>query len=192
MLVTLSVPVLVKVLAMPRTELVPSVSVLALLIVTLYKLAVPDNVPDAAMVVVPAVSVKEPVSATVKLDDNEILLAVDIVPVMFKALKAIVPLPEIVFEVPLMVTVLLLAVKVPFTVKFPEIVSALLRVTDPLTLRLHNFNPLPDIVFAAPVIVSVPPALCVNTPDPEVARLPATLIAVDPEPVIPDAEKVSA
>ena len=84
-----------------------------------------------------------------------------------------VPAPLIVLELPLFVTVPALAVIEPATERFPATVKKEVVVIVPLTARSDNIIPVPLMVFAAPDIVVVPPATCVNWPGPDVNRFPA-------------------
>ena len=112
---------------------------------------------------------------------------------MLKALKVMVPVPPavIVFEAPLNVMVPADAVKeqAVLTVKSPEIEILLLAVIVPAITQLWSCKPFPVIVLLLPVMVKVAPEPCVNVPVAEVDKLPATLILVDPDPVIPVPEK---
>ena len=76
------------------------------------------------------------------------------------------------------------AKKLPDTLILPLMVNVLLVVTVPDTVRLSNKIPVPLIVLPAPVRVSVPPVLWVNTPGPVVERFPAILIAADEEVIL--------
>ena len=77
-------------------------------------------------------------------------------------------------EAPFIVIVPALAVKEPETAKLPETIKVLAVVIVPLTARFDKIIFAPVIVFEAPVIVTVPPILCVNCPAPVVNKLPAT------------------
>ena len=83
------------------------------------------------------------------------------------------PAPVIVLELPLIVTVPALAVIEPETERFPATVKDVVVLIVPLTVRSDNIIPVPLIVFAAPDIIVVPPATCVNWPGPDVNRFPA-------------------
>ena len=70
LVVTLSVPLFVNTPAMPKIAPVPMRKVLPPFIVTLYKLAVPDKLQVALIVVVPAEAVKDPERATDMFEDT--------------------------------------------------------------------------------------------------------------------------
>jgi hypothetical protein len=124
------------------------------LIITLYKLAVPLNEDVPVKVAVPAEARKLPI--TLREDPIEKLVFVLIEPETDKTLNAIVPVPEIVFDIPLMVMVP--PDKDPLTDKLPVIFIELEVVTEPLTVKLDIEMPGPVIVLVLPLIVSVPPA----------------------------------
>lgn len=75
-----------------------------------------------------------------------------------------------------------------FTVTFPVMITSAIEDTVPETIRLLKVIPVPEMVFEAPDIVTVPPLLCVKVPTPDVERLPDTdivvAVAVIPEPLI--------
>jgi hypothetical protein len=186
--VTLSVPAdMVRTLAMPSTALVESLSSVPLS-VTLYRLAVP-------------LSVELPVNVATEADDDEkvpltfnaeLILKLTVVvtePLMVNALNDLVPLPEMVFDVPLMVIVPLLADKEPATERFPVTVKDDEVLMLPDNVRLSNTMLLPEIDFELPLMVTVPEGVCVNAPDPVVLRLPAIFNAETVE-VIPEAVMV--
>ena len=158
--VTFKIPaVMVKTLAIPKTALVDKLSVVPL-IVTLYKLAVPFKLEEPVKVAVPVVAVKLPLTSNEFEIENEAVA--DKVPEAAKAKKPMVPAPVIVLELPLIVTVPALAVIEPATERFPATVKDEVVVIVPLTTRSAKIIPVPLIVFAAPDIVVVPPATCVN------------------------------
>ena len=91
-----------------------------------------------------------------------------------------------VLELPLRVILPLPARKLPATLILPFMVNVLVVVAVPETVRLSSIIPVPLIVLPAPLMVSVPPVLWVNTPGPVVDILPAMPIVAD-EDVILDA-----
>jgi hypothetical protein len=165
--------VMVSALATPKTELADNCSDVPLTVV-LKRFAVPLKVDVPVKVAVPADAVILP--AIFIPDVIEKSTAVVIVPVTDNRLKLFIPAPDIVFDVPLMVTAPALAVKLPLTDKLPVRVKDIAVVTVPLTVRLSNEIPEPLIVFPDPVIVSVPPEAWLNEPEPVVARLPVNPI----------------
>lgn len=176
--------VMVNTFAIPNMAFADKISDVPFM-VTLYKLAVPFNVDVPVKVAVPAVADKVP------LISKELLikkLAVDeTVPVICKALNEIVPAPLIVFELPLMVMLSLLPANDPLTARLPVINKDEVVVTEPVTEKLSNVILVPLIVLLLPVIVNVPPGVCVNAPGPVVEKLPLTLTALEAAAVIPDA-----
>jgi hypothetical protein len=122
---------------------------------TSYKLAVP-------------LSVELPVNVATDADDAENvpltfnaelmlkLTAVVTDPLMVSALNDLVPLPEMVFDVPLIVIIPLLADSDPATERFPVTSKEDEVLTLPDTVRLSNMMPVPEMVFDAPLIVIVP------------------------------------
>ena len=89
-----------------------------------------------------------------------------------------VPAPEIVFAVPVMLMFPADAAMLPETQKFPVMENVLEVVTDPVIVRLFNVKLVPLMVLLAPLIVMVP-LLCVNIPEPVVARFPATVMVAE-------------
>lgn len=146
--------VIVRELAIPSIELADNCREVPLMVV-LKRLAVPLNVAVPVNVAVPAVADKLPL--TERLDEI-VKLAVDaIVPVTESIPKLIVPAPEIVFEVPLMVIAPELVVKLPLTDKFPVMTNASVVLTVPLIVRLSGEIPVPLMVLPVPVMKTVPP-----------------------------------
>ena len=171
--VTSSEPaVTVITLAIPKVELVDNCSDVPL-IVTLKRSAVPLRVDVPVKVAVPAVAEKLP--PTESADAIEKLTLVVIEPTTDSAAKLMVPAPEMVFEVPLIVIVPVLAAKLPVTDRFPVRFRDRAVLAEPVTVRLSNEIPEPLIVVPAPVIDSVPPEAWLNEPDPVVARLPVNV-----------------
>lgn len=186
--VTFSVPVVtVIVLAIPNTEVADNCNEVPFN-VTLYKFAVPDNTDVPLKVAVPADA--ESVPTTFNKVKMEKLEAVVIVPFIWSVLNAIVPVPLMVFEVPLIRTVPALAEKEPDTDKLLLIIKEVLVVAEPLTVRSFKIIFVPEIVLVAPVIVIKPPEACVNWPEPLVDRFPETLSVVPDAAVIPEAVKL--
>src|ERR1041385_6030702 len=137
----------------------------------------------------PAVALSVP--PTDKSDFMVKFLAVVIVPVILNALKVSVPVPAMVFDAPIRLTVPAVEVNVPFTVMSLAITKETAVLTVPYTIKLLNEMPVPLIVLPLPLIVKVPaaPASCENVPPPLVAKFPATVrledvAAVNPTPVI--------
>jgi hypothetical protein len=81
---------------------------------------------------------------------------------------------------------------VPLTLKSPATVNELLVLTEPEIVREFKTIPLPLIVFATPLIVTVPapPEVCVSVPTPVVERFPDTLRLVVDATVTPCPETV--
>ena len=94
------------------------------------------------------------------------------------------PPPLMVLDVPLRVILPLLAKKDPATFVLPLIVNVLVVVIVPETVRSSRMMPVPVMVLPAPLIVSVPPVLCVNVPAAVVERLPDTVRAADDELIL--------
>ena len=164
---------------MPKTEFVVNCSEVPL-IVTLYKLAVPLKELVLVKVVVPADAVKLPVTAST--DEMERFVAVVTVPVTVRLNKLMPPVAVMVLEVPLMVTLPALLVKLPAppALKFPATVSTAVVEMVPLKVRSLNVNPVPVIVLEVPLMVNPPPLPWVNEPTPVAERLPATEIFTAP------------
>ena len=189
-MVTSKVPdVIVYAPAIPNTELVVSCNVVPLM-VTLYKFAVPLKELVLVKVVVPAEAVKLPVD-TANTDDIVRLVAVVMLPVTVRLNKLIEPVAVIVLEVPLMVTLPPLVVKLPPppAAKFPVTARTDEDVIEPFSVRSLNVKLVPEIVLLVPVIVNPPPELWVKDPTPDVERFPATEIFTAPA-VIFEPEKV--
>ena len=130
--VTFKVPVFVNTLAIPNSALLLSCNVLAALIVTLYKLAIPERRFVAPLnVAIPAVWLNDPDMATDKFAFKIKSFAVVIVPKTLSEKKVREPLPNIDLAVPFSFIIPALAANEPFTVKSPEIVIVVLVVTDP-------------------------------------------------------------
>ena len=125
-------------------------------------------------VTVPADADNVPV--TVSAEETEKSASAVMEPVTSNAANNFVPVPDIVFEAPLMVMFPVLAVKLPLTDKLPVNSKEAAVLTVPLTVRLSNIIPVPLIVLPLPVISNVPPETKVNEPDKTVARLPVTVI----------------
>ena len=188
--VTSKVPaVSASVPAIPKTELEPSCRLVPFS-VTLNRFAVPERVEVPVKVTVPAVAESEP--PTERFEAREKPVDAVTLPLTLSALNVIAPEPLllIVFEVPLSVIVPALAenVPVPLAETLPVTVSDVIVLVDPENARLSNEIPVPEIVFATPLIVKIPPEECVNVPDPLVAKFPAMVrfevaAAVMPEPV---------
>lgn len=176
---------IVSELAIPNTALVASFSSVPVS-VTSNRLAVPFKVAVPVNVAIDGVLAAN-VPLTLSADPIEKFTAEVTDPVTVNALNDLVPAPEMVLPVPLIVTVPVLAVKEPDTTRFPVIVIDDVVVTVPDTVRLSNAIPVPVIVFDVPLMVSVP-AVCVNEPEAVVTKLPATdiaaAVAVAPEEVI--------
>jgi hypothetical protein len=185
--VTSKVPlVIVKILAIPNTDPDDNCNDVPLITV-LKRLAVPLKVDVPVKVTVPADADKLPL--TVMLDDMEKLALLVIDPVIYSCPNPIVPAPDMVFEVPLMVMVLVPAVKLPLTERLLLIFKEIKVVTIPLIVRFPNEMPVPLIVVPEPLITSVPPEAWINEPDPLVARLPVNVMLLE-EKVMPEAATV--
>jgi hypothetical protein len=159
-------------LAIPIIELADNCNDVPL-IVTLKRLGAPLSVAVPVKVAVPADADKLPL--TTRPDDMEKLASVVMEPVAESVAKIIVPAPDIVFEVPLMVTAPLL-VKLPLTDKLPVSTKGVALLTEPFTVRLSREIPEPLIVFVVPDIIKLPPEAWLNEPAPVVDRLPVRLI----------------
>jgi len=156
--------------------------------VTLNKLAVPLSEEVPVKVVVPAEAVKLPL--TLRAVPMERLTAVVIAPVIFKDEKVIVPAPLMVLLAPLMVMVPAVLLKVPVTDRLPVMVSELVLLSVPDTVRLSKVSPVPLMVLEVPERVVVPPEEWVKDPGPVVVILPAIFRLVVPAAVILEALKV--
>ena len=145
--------------------------------VTLNKFAVPFKILVPVKVAVPAEAVKLPLTSNT--DDIVKLEAVVTLPGILKLKKLSVPVDEIVLEAPFIVTFPADAVKLALVliVVFPETTKSAVVLIVPETIRLLKIMPVPVIVFAAPESVIAPPAVWVNVPIPDVARLPKTVSA---------------
>ena len=153
--VTFKVPaVIVSTLAIPKVELADNCRDVPLIVV-LKRLAVPLKVEVPVKVAAPADADKLPL--IVRPDEMEKAASVVMEPVTDSTAKPFVPAPEIVFAVPLMVMVPLLALRLPLTDKLPARFKDVAVLTEPLTLRLSSEIPEPLMVVPAPVINNVPP-----------------------------------
>ena len=161
--------VIVIVLAIPIIELAASCNDIPLIMV-LKRFAVPLNEEVPVKVTEPADADKLPL--TERVDDIEKLALVVIEPVTDNSAKPMVPAPDIVFKVPLIVIVPLLAEKLPDTDKLPVRSKEVAVLTLPEMLRLSSKIPLPLMVFPEPVILNIPPEAWLNEPDEIVARFP--------------------
>ena len=172
--VTFKVPaVIVITLAIPKVALADNCSDVPLM-VALKRLAVPLKVEVPVKVAAPADADKLPL--IVRPNEMEKLTSVVMEPVTDSTAKPFVPAPEIVFAVPLMVMVPLLAVRLPLTDKLPARLKDVAVPTEPLTLRLTSEIPEPLMVVLEPVMNNVPPEAWLNEPDPVVARLPVKVM----------------
>ena len=172
--------VMVNILAIPKVELADNCNFIPLM-TTLKRLAVPLRVDVLVNVTVPADADNVPV--TVSAEETEKSASAVMEPVTSNAANNFVPVPDIVFEAPLMVMFPVLAVKLPLTDKLPLISRELVVLTVPLTVRLSNIIPVPLIVLPLPVISNVPPETKVNEPDKIVARLPVTVNGLAGKPM---------
>jgi len=137
---------------------------------TLNRFGAPLSVDIPVKVAVPAEAVKLPLTA--KPLEIEKFTAVLILPGIESVEKLLAPDPEMVLETPLMVNVDAFEVKLPVPERKPVRVSEKLVLTEPLTVRFSIEIPLPEMVLAEPVIVTVPPEAWLNEPEPVVARFP--------------------
>lgn len=168
--VTFKVPAaMVNVPAIPSVELEDNCRDVPLMAAS-KRLALPLKVDVPVNVTVPAVARKLPF--TERPDDMEKTASVVTEPVTDNTLKVLLPVPDIVFEVPLMVITPALAVKFPLTDKLPVRAKVEAVLTEPLTVRLSNEIPAPLILVPEPVIENVPPEAWLNEPAPVVSRLP--------------------
>jgi len=170
---TFSVPaVRVSAPAMPKVAFADNCNDVPL-IITLKRLGDPLSVLLPVKVAAPPDAVKPPL--TTKPDAIVKLTAVVTVPLTESTLKVLVPAPDMVFEVPLMVMVPPLAIKLPLTDRLPVTVIDEVDVTDPVMVKLSSEIATPAMVVFAPVIDNVPPDACVKDPAPVVARFPVKL-----------------
>ena len=151
--------------------------------VTLYRLAVPVNTDEPVKVVVPAEAVSVPL--TTSAEEMVRLVAVDMLPVAVRLYRLMAPVAVMVFEVPLMVTLPAVPVKLPAApaLRLPEMISAEVVDIVPLKVRSLKVNPLPVIVLPVPLMVNAP-VLCVNAPTPVLVRLPVTAIFATDELIL--------
>ena len=163
--------VIVHVSAIPKTELADKVSEVPL-IVTLKRFAVPFRFDALVNVAVPAVAKKLPLTSNEFAIVNDVVA--DNVPDAANAYNPMAPAPVIVLAAPFIVIVPAVAVNDPETARLPETINELAVVIVPPTVRFDKFIFAPLIIFEAPVILIVPPALCVNCPLPVVNKLPDT------------------
>ena len=175
-----------NVLAIPSIELADNCNEVPLM-VTLNRFAVPLNDEVPVNVAVPEVAEKVPLTTTLVETEKSASVVID--PVTDNWAKLLVPAPEIVFVVPLMLIIPALADRLPLTNKLPEITKEADVVTEPLTLKLSIEMPVPLIVLPVPVINNVPPEACTKEPDDMVARLPDRVTLLF-EKVINDAAMV--
>lgn len=145
---------MVYVPAMPSMALVDSCNEVPFN-VTLNRLAVPFSVLVPVKVAVPAEALKVPL--TLRDEAIEKLAVVVVLPVSDSPLKLMVPAPEMVLDVPLIVTWPPLAVMLPLTDRLPVILKLVLLLMEPETVRLSNTIPEPVMVFVLPDKVVVPP-----------------------------------
>ena len=134
-------------------------------------------------VAVPAVAENAPLTSSdwdIEKPEEAITL-----PVTWRELNKIVPPPPIVFVVPF-IKILpgLLLVKEPVTEIFPVTGIEDEELTVPVIVKLSNVIFVPLIVFAVPLMVSVPPGKCVKVPGLVVERLPFTEMLLVAEAVI--------
>ena len=124
--------------------------------VTLYKLAVPLNKLVPVKVVVPAEAEKLPVTA--RTDVIVRFVEVLTLPETVRLNKLMEPTAEIIFDVPLIVTLPAVLVKLPpeEAVKFPVSVKTAVVDTVPERVRSFKVKPVPEIVFVVPVMVMAP------------------------------------
>lgn len=179
--VALKVPVEVTVPAIPSMADVPMVSVFPPPKPTLNRLAVPEKVEVPLNDTCPADAVNDPEAPTEKLEEIDMFLEVDIVPVTLSVLNCSAPAPEMVFPDPDIEIDPPVAVRVPVATRFPAITKELVVDTDPEAIvRSSSTMPEPEMVFEVPVIVNtpVPPVVWVKDPEPVVEKLPHNVIEV--------------
>lgn len=153
--VTFKVPaVMVKILAIPNVDPEDNCNDVPLRVV-LKRFAVPLKEETPVNVTVPADADKLPL--TIKPDEIEKLTSVVTEPATDNTLKLLVPAPEMVFELPLIVILPALDVKLPLTERLPVRLKEVEELTDPLMVRLSNTIPEPLMVLLVPVINIVPP-----------------------------------
>ena len=153
--VTFNMPaVMVNTPATPRLELAVNCNEVPFTVV-LKRFAVPLKLDVPVKVAVPAVADKLPLTA--RAEETEKLALVVTEPGMDNVLKLMVPVPDIVFEAPIIAKIVAPEVKLPLTVKLPMMAKADEVLTVPLIVRLSGEIPEPLIVVPVPDIKIVPP-----------------------------------